>query len=155
MASLVVSVMSRCGPFPLVLARRGQEHTAPGRVRGRKQSFRLHLATMDGLRPQDKPQPSPKARSAGTASKARDGAELGGRGNEAQTISRTGAHWLVFGVSAGQGGLGRNIFENRNLLDIPAVFASLLTVIIIGLIVENLIFRTIERSTVQKWGIQT
>lgn len=59
------------------------------------------------------------------------------------------------GVSAGQGGLGRYIFENRNLLDIPAVFASLLTVIIIGLIVENLIFRTIERSTVQKWGIQT
>lgn len=55
----------------------------------------------------------------------------------------------------GAGGLGRNIFENRNLLDIPAVFASLLTVIIIGLIVENLIFRTIERSTVQKWGIQT
>src|SRR6185437_17168974 len=49
---------------------------------------------------------------------------------------------LVFGVSSGQGGLGWFIFENRNLLDIPAVFAGLLTVIIIGLIVENLIFRT-------------
>ena len=59
---------------------------------------------------------------------------------------------LVFGVSSGQGGLGWFIFENRNLLDIPAVFAGLLTVIIIGLIVENLIFRTIERNTVQKWG---
>ena len=46
-------------------------------------------------------------------------------------------------------------FENRNLLDIPAVFAGLLTVIIIGLIVENLIFRTIERNTVQKWGTQS
>ena len=53
---------------------------------------------------------------------------------------------LVFGVSSGQGGLGWFIFENRNLLDIPAVFAGLLTVIIIGLIVENLIFRTIERT---------
>jgi hypothetical protein len=62
---------------------------------------------------------------------------------------------LVFGVSSGQGGLGWYIFENRNLLDIPAVFAGLLTVIIIGLIVENLIFRTIERNTVQKWGTQT
>ena len=62
---------------------------------------------------------------------------------------------LVFGVSSGQGGLGWYIFENRNLLDIPAVFAGLLTMIIIGLIVENLIFRTIERNTVQKWGTQT
>ena len=40
-------------------------------------------------------------------------------------------------------------------LDIPAVFAGLLTVIIIGLFVENLVFRAIERNTVQKWGIQT
>jgi hypothetical protein len=47
------------------------------------------------------------------------------------------------------------IFESRNLLDIPAVFAGLLTVIIISLIVENLIFRTIERNTVQKWGTQS
>src|SRR5436309_77894 len=62
---------------------------------------------------------------------------------------------LVFGVSSGQGGLGWSIFENRNLLDIPAVFAGLLTVIVIGLIVENLIFRTIERNTVQKWGTQS
>ena len=61
---------------------------------------------------------------------------------------------LVFGVSSGQGGLGWFIFENRNQLDIPAVFAGLLTVIIIGLMVENLIFRTIERNTVQKWGTQ-
>lgn len=28
-------------------------------------------------------------------------------------------------------------------------------VIVIGLIVENLIFRTIERNTVQKWGTQS
>lgn len=62
---------------------------------------------------------------------------------------------LVFGVSSGQGGLGWFIFENRNLLDIPAVFAGLLTVIVIGLVVENLIFRTIERNTVLKWGVQS
>lgn len=62
---------------------------------------------------------------------------------------------LVFGVASGQGGLGWFIFENRNLLDIPAVFAGLLTVITIGLIVENLLFRTIERKTVRKWGMQS
>jgi NitT/TauT family transport system permease protein len=62
---------------------------------------------------------------------------------------------LVFGVSSGQGGLGWFIFENRNQLDIPAVFAGLLTVILIGLVVENLIFRTIERRTVLRWGLQS
>jgi sulfonate transport system permease protein len=61
---------------------------------------------------------------------------------------------LVFGVSSGKGGLGWFVFENRVLLDIPAVFAGLLTVIIIGLVVENLVFRTIEQRTVRRWGMQ-
>jgi NitT/TauT family transport system permease protein len=60
----------------------------------------------------------------------------------------------VFGVSAGSGGLGWFIFEKKNLLDIPAVFAGLLTVILIGLLVENVVFRYIERRTVQRWGMQ-
>jgi ABC-type proline/glycine betaine transport system permease subunit len=55
----------------------------------------------------------------------------------------------------GQGRVGWFIFENRNLLDIPAVFAGLLTVIVIGLMVENLIFRTIERNTIRKWGLHS
>lgn len=62
---------------------------------------------------------------------------------------------LVFGVSSGSGGLGWFIFENKNLLDIPNVFAGLLTVIVIGLVVENLIFRTIEQRTIQRWGVQS
>jgi NitT/TauT family transport system permease protein len=62
---------------------------------------------------------------------------------------------LVFGVSSGQGGLGWFIFENKNLLDIPSVFAGLFAVIMIGLVVENLIFRTIELRTVRRWGMQT
>jgi NitT/TauT family transport system permease protein len=61
---------------------------------------------------------------------------------------------LVFGVSSGSGGLGWFIYENRNLLQIPEVFAGLLTIITIGLLVEGLIFRTIERHTVQRWGMQ-
>jgi NitT/TauT family transport system permease protein len=61
---------------------------------------------------------------------------------------------LVFGVSSGSGGLGWFIYENKNLLEIPNVFAGLLTVILIGLAVENLIFRTIENHTVRKWGMQ-
>jgi len=61
---------------------------------------------------------------------------------------------LVFGVSSGAGGLGWFIFENKNMLDIPNVFAGLLTVILIGLVVENLIFQTIERRTIRRWGMQ-
>jgi NitT/TauT family transport system permease protein len=61
---------------------------------------------------------------------------------------------LVFGVSSGSGGLGWFIYENKNQLEIPSVFAGLFTVIIIGLLVENLIFRTIEVRTVRRWGMQ-
>ncbi|HEY1230912.1 MAG TPA: ABC transporter permease [Ramlibacter sp.] len=62
---------------------------------------------------------------------------------------------LVFGVSSGSGGLGWFIYENKNQLEIPNVFAGLLTVILIGLVVENLVFRTVENHTVRKWGMQS
>ena len=62
---------------------------------------------------------------------------------------------LVFGVSSGQGGLGWYIFESKNQLNIPEVFAGLLTIIMIGLAVENVIFRFIETRTVQRWGMQS
>jgi NitT/TauT family transport system permease protein len=62
---------------------------------------------------------------------------------------------LVFGVSSGKGGLGWYIYENKNMLDIPSVFGGLLTVILIGLVVENVIFRNIEAVTVRRWGMQS
>ena len=62
---------------------------------------------------------------------------------------------LVFGVSSGSGGLGWYIFENKNQLRIPEVFAGLLTVILFGLFVENVVFRSIERRTVRRWGMQS
>lgn len=61
---------------------------------------------------------------------------------------------LVFGVSSGSGGLGWYIYENKNQLEMPNVFAGLLTVILIGLIVENLVFQTLENCTVRRWGMQ-
>jgi NitT/TauT family transport system permease protein len=62
---------------------------------------------------------------------------------------------LVFGVSSGSGGLGWFIYENKNQLEIPNVFAGLFTVIVIGLLVENVIFRTVELKTVRRWGMQS
>ena len=62
---------------------------------------------------------------------------------------------LVFGVSSGSGGLGWYIYEHKNELLIPSVFAGLLTVILFGLLVDNLVFKTIESRTVRRWGMQT
>ena len=61
---------------------------------------------------------------------------------------------LVFGVSSSQGGLGWFIFRNRNELLTDKVFAGLITVILIGLFVETVIFRVLERLTIRRWGMQ-
>lgn len=61
---------------------------------------------------------------------------------------------LVFGVSARSGGLGWFIYTNRAQLETDNVFAGLLAVILIGLVVEELIFKTISRLTVERWGQQ-
>lgn len=61
---------------------------------------------------------------------------------------------LVFGVSSSSGGLGWYIFRNRNELFTDKVFAGLALVIIIGLIVEGVIFRLAEKLTVRRWGMQ-
>ena len=61
---------------------------------------------------------------------------------------------LVFGASSGKGGLGWYIFQNRNELYTDKVFAGLAAVILIGLLVENLLFANIERLTVKRWGMQ-
>jgi NitT/TauT family transport system permease protein len=61
---------------------------------------------------------------------------------------------LVFGVSSGSGGIGWYIFEHKNQLLIPQVFAGLLTIILFGLFVEQVVFKTIEDKTVRRWGMQ-
>ncbi|MBA2964372.1 MULTISPECIES: ABC transporter permease [Ramlibacter] len=61
---------------------------------------------------------------------------------------------LVFGASSGKGGLGWYIFQNRNELFTDRVFAGLALVIVIGLAVEGVVFQTLERVTVRRWGMQ-
>jgi NitT/TauT family transport system permease protein len=61
---------------------------------------------------------------------------------------------LVFGTTSGQGGLGWYIFQSRNELFTDRVFAGLAAVILIGLLFENLVFQTVERMTVRRWGMQ-
>ena len=67
---------------------------------------------------------------------------------------------LVFGGSiadtegTASGGLGWFIFANQMDLQIPHVFAGLFTVIVVGVLVENVVFRNIEERTVVRWGMQ-
>ena len=61
---------------------------------------------------------------------------------------------LVFGASSGGGGLGWFIYENSQNLETAHVFAGLFTVILIGIVVENVIFRNVELRTVYRWGMQ-
>ncbi len=61
---------------------------------------------------------------------------------------------LVFGVSSGAGASAGSSSRTATSSTSRPSSRGLLTVIIIGLVVENLIFRTLERRTVQKWGLQ-
>jgi len=60
---------------------------------------------------------------------------------------------MVFGASGGEGGLGWLIYQRRFFLDIPGVFAALAMIILIGVLVEDLLFNQLERRTVQRWGM--
>jgi sulfonate transport system permease protein len=60
---------------------------------------------------------------------------------------------LVFGVASRSGGIGWYIYENRAAFETANVFAGLMTIIIIGFLVETLLFRTIEMRTVRRWGM--
>jgi NitT/TauT family transport system permease protein len=55
---------------------------------------------------------------------------------------------MVFGSIGGKGGIGWYIFNQRNFMDTPGIFAGILVVIIIGIIVENGIFGWLEKKCI-------
>jgi len=50
-------------------------------------------------------------------------------------------------------GLGFMIQDSSSFLDTEGMFTAIITVGITGLILENVLFRYIERSTVERWGM--
>lgn len=60
---------------------------------------------------------------------------------------------MIFGAAGGIGGIGWLIFKNRVFMDTAGLFASILVIIIIGIIIENVVFTLIEKLTVKKWGM--
>ena len=75
-------------------------------------------------------------------------AELVFGGQVADTSGQLGAE----GSSAG--GLGWIIFQNQMENQTPYVFAGLFAVILVGIVIENGVFRNLEDRTVRRWGMQ-
>lgn len=60
---------------------------------------------------------------------------------------------MVFGTTGAIGGLGWDIYLKRNYLDMPGMLATLLVLMIIGILIEDLFFKTVENKTIRKWGM--
>ena len=58
---------------------------------------------------------------------------------------------LVIGAATGSGGIGWYIYENHARLDVPRVFAGLLSVVAVGALVEGG-FRLVERHAARRLG---
>lgn len=59
---------------------------------------------------------------------------------------------MVFGGGTALG-IGFFITDRRTNLDISGIFAAIIVIIVIGVIIEYGIFRTIENRTFKKWGM--
>ncbi len=59
---------------------------------------------------------------------------------------------MVFGGGSALG-IGYFITDRRTNLDIAGIFATIIVIVLIGLVVEYGLFRTIEKNTIVKWGM--
>lgn len=62
---------------------------------------------------------------------------------------------MLFGAVNSVGGLGWYIFQRRVFFDLPGVFSGIIVIIIIGILVEDIIFQQVEEKTVVKWGMKS
>jgi NitT/TauT family transport system permease protein len=60
---------------------------------------------------------------------------------------------MIFGATGTSSGLGYYILQKRSFMDTPAVFASLIVIIVIGILVEDIFFNQLGKHTVKKWGM--
>jgi NitT/TauT family transport system permease protein len=56
-------------------------------------------------------------------------------------------------LAATDWGLGRLVFESKEWLTIDVMLNTLVVIGLLGLFFEKAIFQTIDRMTVQRWGI--
>ncbi|BES66763.1 ABC transporter permease [Gottschalkiaceae bacterium SANA] len=61
---------------------------------------------------------------------------------------------MIFGATSGSGGIGWYLFQKRVFMDTAGLFAGLLVIMLIGVLIEGLFFRWVERKTVLRWGME-
>lgn len=59
---------------------------------------------------------------------------------------------MVFGMIGSLGGIGYYIYQNRAYANMTNVLVGVFVIIIIGVVVDQGIFRTLEKHTIEKWG---
>ena len=60
---------------------------------------------------------------------------------------------MIFGTTGSGAGIGWYIFMKRTNMNYAGMFAALIVIILIGIIVEYLVFQVIEKRTIVKWGM--
>ena len=60
---------------------------------------------------------------------------------------------MVFGAAGNSAGLGWDIYIKRSYLDMPGMIATLIIIMIIGILMEDFFFKRVEKSTIVKWGM--
>jgi len=60
---------------------------------------------------------------------------------------------MIFGMVGSIGGIGQYVYMARVYANTEQVLAGIIMVVIIGLIIEGLLFRKLEKATIQKWGM--
>lgn len=60
---------------------------------------------------------------------------------------------MVFGTVTGAEGLGWFIFEALEFVDFARIMAGIAIIVIIGILMERVVFESLERQTILKWGM--
>lgn len=61
---------------------------------------------------------------------------------------------MIFGATSGSGGIGWYLFQKRVFMDTAGLFGGLLVIMLIGILMEGIVFRWMERRTVVRWGME-
>lgn len=60
---------------------------------------------------------------------------------------------MVFGAVGNKGGIGWYLLNQRTFMDTAGLFAGILLVIIIGILIEDVLFSALEKHTLARWGM--
>ncbi|MEG1777664.1 MAG: ABC transporter permease subunit [Angelakisella sp.] len=60
---------------------------------------------------------------------------------------------MAFGAVGVNGGIGWYILKQRTFMNTSGLFAGIVVVIVLGMLVEDVLFASIEKHTTEKWGM--